>query len=98
MIFNSFRFFLVVLLVLFQYSFLNFLFSENVVPNIVAVFVVSYVAILGFEKINALLDDDDFRKALGEKARKHVQDTYSWEIIAKKYCEVIKKEINKFKK
>lgn len=50
MIFNLSRLFIIVLFVLFQYSFLNLLFPKDIVPSVISVFVVSYVAILGFEK------------------------------------------------
>lgn len=43
------------------------------------------------EKINELLADNDFRKTFGEKARQFVIENYSWDKIARKYLEEMKK-------
>jgi len=46
------------------------------------------------QKITALLEDDDFRKSFGEKARQYVIDNYSWEKISRRYLEEIEKVIH----
>lgn len=50
------------------------------------------------KKINELLADEDYRKEFGEKSRQFVIDNYSWEKIARKYSNEIKKVINKLQK
>lgn len=45
-------------------------------------------------KINELLADDNFRRSFGEKAKQFVINNYSWEKIAKRYLEEIKKTLN----
>lgn len=45
-------------------------------------------------KINELLANDNFRREFGEEARQFVIDNYSWDKIAKKYLEEIKKTID----
>ena len=45
------------------------------------------------EKINELLENNDFRKSFGEKARQYVVENYSWEKISKRYLEEIKKTL-----
>jgi phosphatidylinositol alpha-1,6-mannosyltransferase len=42
------------------------------------------------DKIAQMLNNEAFRKEFGEKARQFTIEHYSWEIIAKKYAEVIK--------
>jgi glycosyltransferase involved in cell wall biosynthesis len=40
-------------------------------------------------KINELLENDDLRKIIGEKARKYAVENYSWDKIAIRYIEVV---------
>ena len=42
-------------------------------------------------RISELLADDDFRKVFGEKARQYAIENYSWEKIARRYLDEIKK-------
>jgi glycosyltransferase involved in cell wall biosynthesis len=48
-------------------------------------------------KIKELLDNDQERKAFGERARQFVIKNFSWEIIAEKYLNEIEKTIHNFK-
>jgi phosphatidylinositol alpha-1,6-mannosyltransferase len=43
------------------------------------------------DKIKKLLEDDDFRKKFGEKAREYTIENYSWDKIAKRYLEEMEK-------
>jgi len=45
------------------------------------------------EKVKAVLSDDSFRQDFGEKAKKFVEDNYSWEKISQRYLEEISKII-----
>jgi len=47
------------------------------------------------EKIKEVLSDDNFRKEFGAKAKRFVEENYSWEKISAKYLEEIKKLVNK---
>ncbi|MBU2028938.1 glycosyltransferase family 4 protein [Patescibacteria group bacterium] len=49
------------------------------------------------EKINDLMSRDDFRLEFGEKARRFVEEHFSWEKISKQYLEEIKSVISNFK-
>jgi len=42
------------------------------------------------EKINYMADNENYRKELGENAKKYVKDTFHWEIVASQYVERIK--------
>jgi glycosyltransferase involved in cell wall biosynthesis len=42
------------------------------------------------EKINELMSQDDFRLEFGEKARRFVEENFSWEKISRQYLEEIK--------
>ncbi len=43
------------------------------------------------KKINELLSDNDFRLEFGERARRFVEENFSWEKISRKYLETIEK-------
>jgi glycosyltransferase involved in cell wall biosynthesis len=45
-------------------------------------------------KIKDLMENDGYRIEFGKKARKYVVENYSWEIIARRYLEEIKKVIS----
>lgn len=45
-------------------------------------------------KINEVLADDKFRREFGQKARQYVLDNFTWDKIALKYLEEIKKTTN----
>ncbi|MFA4817367.1 MAG: glycosyltransferase family 4 protein [Parcubacteria group bacterium] len=45
-------------------------------------------------KINEVLADDNFRESFGQKARQYVLDNFTWDKIALRYLEEIKKIIN----
>lgn len=49
------------------------------------------------EKINELLLQDDFRLEFGEKARRFVEEHFSWAKISQQYLKEIKLVISKFK-
>lgn len=46
-------------------------------------------------KIKELLDDDQFRKEFGAKARQYVIDNFTWEKISRRYLEEIEKVVEK---
>ncbi len=48
------------------------------------------------ERINHLLSQDDFRLEFGEKARRYVEENFSWEKISQQYLKEIKLVISKF--
>lgn len=48
------------------------------------------------KKINELLSQDDFRLEFGEKARRYVEENFSWGKISQQYLEEIKAVISKF--
>lgn len=43
------------------------------------------------KKINAILEDDNFRKAFGKRAQTFTFENFSWEAIGKKYLEELQK-------
>ncbi len=43
------------------------------------------------KKITAILEADDFRQTFGKRARQYTVENFSWNIIAKKYLEVLEK-------
>jgi glycosyltransferase involved in cell wall biosynthesis len=47
------------------------------------------------KKINELLDDEEYRKNFGQKARQYITEHLSWEHVSKKYLKEIEKIINK---
>lgn len=49
------------------------------------------------KKINELLMQDEFRLEFGEKARRYVEENFSWEKISQQYLKEIKTVISNFK-
>ena len=47
------------------------------------------------EKIKLLLTDEKLAEQMGNEGRKFVEETYSWEVAAKKYIQILNSHIKK---